>query len=197
MVDRDGFSVQSIFGSILTTQLKAYSFLRMAYNDDPLEAHGLLDAEQLMVAIGQQMAALYPSVTAPGPVNAFGIELAKRHAQTLGDRAYNSYWVTFPKGPDDFNAKPYSARPADGSVESGYLTTMCHFNQQRHPVRADNQEHFWRRYLDPQQSRLWLWHTLHRRFLPVRPELDIRQNATWVRPVHLLLRPRHDNRPHA
>ena len=132
MVDREGFSVQSIFASILATQLKAYSFLRVAYNDDPLEARGLQDVEQMTVAIGKQLAALYPSVTAPGLVDAFGVDFVKRHAQTLGpDRAYQAYWITFDKYGDPFspqwwNGKPFMARPSNGLVESGYVTSMCH-----------------------------------------------------------------------
>ena len=121
--------MRAIFSSILTTQLKAYTFLRTAYNRDPLSAKTLQDVEAMMVAIGKQVAAFWPAVTKPDTVNNLGVQLATRHAQTLGDRAYNAYWVSFldviGNNGADLLAHPWSPRPADRSVESGYLTTMC------------------------------------------------------------------------
>ena len=122
LTDQTGRAVQTVFGSILVEQLKAYTLLSAAYQNNTLYAPQLQNVAQAATAVGNAMANFWSQIAAPQQVDATAQRLFTLHAETLGADRQGQWWMQYenviPADNPPFN-------PAPAWLASSLVTTMC------------------------------------------------------------------------
>ena len=121
--DQTGRSVQTVFGTILTEQLKAFALLSAAWGNNTLKAQNLQTVSKAATAIGSQMSQLWTDITVPATVDQTAQGFLSKYAETLGDNRANQYWWQFTTAIIADNVPPFSGIPS--TFNSHFLTTTC------------------------------------------------------------------------
>lgn len=119
MADNMGRTVQGVFGTILTEQLKGYAMLSAAYGNSTLDAPYLQTVAAGAQAVGSAMNNLWATITVPATVDATAQKLLTLHTETLGAGRGNQYW----HNALDINDHPYNGMPS--YMQTSFITTAC------------------------------------------------------------------------